>query len=254
MKQFMVFTKKEFKESLATYKLYILLAVFLIFGIISPLFAKILPDVLGSMEDTGIVIQITDPTVMDSWAQFFKNIGQMGMLVIAIIFSGIMSNEFSKGTLINLLTKGLTRKTVVLSKMFSASALWTISYLLSLGVCAAYTAYFWNLDGLHHVLLSFTALWLFGELLISLLMLGGTLFNNNFGGLLSCFAVVVILNLVGIIPNSAKYNPVSLAGGTLNLLSGAQEASDFIPAMIICTVLIIAIVITTILIFNKKRL
>ena len=253
MRQFIVFTKKELFESVATFKLYILIALFLIFGMMSPLLAKLLPEILKSVDLQGMVIDLPEPSAIDSWTQFFKNVGQMGMIVLVIVFCGIMANEFSKGTLVNLLTKGLHRRNVILSKFFAASLVWTIAYLVCFGICYAYTAYFWDDIGIQHGFLTFSAPWLFGELLIAVLMFGGTLFSNFYGSLLSCIAVFIVLNLIGIIPSTAKYNPVSLAGGTLALLMDAAEPSDFIPAMIICAVIIIVLIAATIIVFNRKR-
>ncbi len=255
MRQFIAFTKKEFRESTATYRAYILFVVFLLFGMMSPLFAKLTPEILSSLEDMGqgIVIQVPEPTAIDAWAQFFKNISQMGMLVLVIIFSGIMSNEFSRGTLVNLLTKGLSRTTVILSKFFTASILWIGAYVLCLGVCYAYTSYFWVIGETRHAFLVFISPWLFGELLLALLIFGGTLFSNIYGSLLSCLTVVVALNIVTIAPKTAKYNPVSLASGTLSLLSGTGEPSDFISALIICAAMVVILILISILFFKKKR-
>ena len=254
MKQFIIFTKKELFESVATFKLYILLALFLIFGMMSPLLAKLLPEILKSMDLAGMVIELPEPSAIDSWSQFFNNVGQMGMLVLVIIFCGIMANEFSKGTLINLLTKGLSRKNVVFSKFFSATVIWLVAYLVCFGICYAYTAYFWDDVSIRHGLLVFSAPWLFGVLLIAILMFGGTLFSNIYGSLLSCVAVVIVLNLISIIPNTAKYNPVSLTGGTLAILLESADTSDFIPAMIICVIAIIVLIVATIIVFNRKRI
>lgn len=256
MRQFVAFTKKEFRESTATFRAYILLTVFLLLGMMSPLFAKLTPDILNSLGDMGqgITIQMPDPTALDAWAQFFKNVSQMGMLVLVIIFSGIMSNEFSRGTLVNLLTKGLSRKTVILSKFLTAGLLWTAAYLLCLGVCFAYTAYFFDIGGISYALLVFISPWLFGELLLALLIFGGTLFGNIYGSLLTCFAAVVALNILSIAPKAAKYNPVSLASGTLSILYGAGGPSDFVPALIICAAATIALIIVSILIFDKKTI
>lgn len=68
----------------------------------SPLAAKLLPQILAS---EGISITLPDPSAIDSWSQFFKNISQMGLIVTVILFSGVLGTELSKGTLINMLTK-----------------------------------------------------------------------------------------------------------------------------------------------------
>ena len=247
-------TRKEFHESVATYRFYILLAVFAIFGMMSPLFARLAPEILDSMGDMGgITIIMPEPTALDSWGQFFNNVGQMGMIVLVIIFSGVMSNEFSRGTLVNLLTKGLKRHTVILSKFLSSSLIWTAGYLLCFGLCYLYTAYFWEIGSIDYAFIVFGAPWLFGLLIISLLIFGGTVFGNIYGSLFSCLAVVLLLNIISIVPSAARFNPVSLLSGTLSLLNGTSEPSQFVFAMLICGLLSLSLIIGSIIVFDRKK-
>jgi ABC-2 type transport system permease protein len=190
---------------------------------------------------------------MDAWAQFFKNVGQMGMLCVVIIFSGLMANEFSRGTLVNLLTKGLRRRTVILSKFTAASGVWTLAYLLCLCITFAYITYFWKID-IDNALPAFGGLWLFGEFLITLLIFGGTAFATFYGSLSVAGGVVIALMIAGIAPHTAKYNPISLSGGTLALLANEQSASDFMPAIIITALSIIALLAASVGVFAKKKL
>ena len=255
MKAFISFTKKEFIESLRVYRLVILAAVFLLLGVMSPLIAKITPEILGGVDlGGGVIITVPEPSAMDSWAQFFSNVGQMGMLALMITFCGIMANELSRGTLINLLTKGLKRHTVIISKFLSASVQWTASYLLCLAVCYAYTEYFWPESILSNAFLAFFSLWLFGEFLLSLLVFGGVLFGRIVGSLLTCFGVIITLSLINIVPSIQKYNPIALAGDTLNLLNAQKKAADFIPAAIICAVMVVLLTVLSVIVFNKKRI
>jgi len=135
------FLKKEFFEYTKTYKLFIMLMIFIIFGITNPLIAKLMPEIVGSLVTDGVVITLPEPTAYDAWAQFFKNATQMGLFVMVILFSGVLSSELSKGTLINLLTKGLSRTAVILSKYTCMVSVWTISISLCFGLTYGYTAY-----------------------------------------------------------------------------------------------------------------
>ena len=45
MRTYLSFTKKEFTENWRTFKLMIMLVVFLIFGLMSPLMAKLTPNI-----------------------------------------------------------------------------------------------------------------------------------------------------------------------------------------------------------------
>jgi ABC-2 type transport system permease protein len=141
MRNYLVFLKKEVLEYAKTYKLLIMLMVFAVFGITNPLMAKLLPEILGSLMTDGIIMALPEATAYDAWTQFFKNATQMGLIVMVILFSGILSSELSTGTLINMLTKGLSRTAVILSKYTCMVLVWTISIALCFGLTYGYTVY-----------------------------------------------------------------------------------------------------------------
>ncbi|GHU96297.1 ABC transporter permease [Clostridia bacterium] len=253
MRAYLAFTKKELTESVRTYKLPILLAVFLLLGMMNPLFAKFLPELLNGMETNGIVITMPEATAMDSWVQYFSNVAQIGLIVLAIMFAGIVANEFSKGTLINILTKGMKRRSVIFAKLTVATLLWAASYLLCFAVTYGYTAYFWDMGELQNAFLAFFSPWLFGMFLIALLVFGGTLFKTFIGSLMLAGGTAVVLGLLNIVPKLQKYNPITLAGDNTPLLIGAKDASDFLPALIICAVLTVALTAASVAVFNRKQ-
>jgi ABC-2 type transport system permease protein len=142
----------------------------------------------------------------------------------------------------------------ILSKFLAASVLWTASYLLCLGICYAYTEYFWADDVIYNAFSAFLSLWLFGEFSITLLILGGILLKNFYGSLFTCFGANIAMSLLNIIPYVKKYNPIILTSDTLNLLNSEKSVSDFIPAMIVCTCGIVLLLVISIVTFNKKQL
>lgn len=255
MKPFLAFVNKEFTEGLRTYRLIILASILLFLGLMSPLFAKILPELLSGVDlGGGIVVTAPEATAIDSWAQFFKNVGQAGMLALIVTFSGIIGSELTRGTLIILLTKGLKRHTVIMAKFLSASVMWTASYLLSLAVCYVYTQYFWPAGTLSNAFLAFVSLWLFGELLIALLIFGGILIGGSYGSLITGFGAIGILSVLNVFPVARKYNPIALAGDTLNLLTGHKSPTDIIPATGASIFMIVAFLAMSIIVFNKKQI
>ena len=74
--------KKEGTEHLRTYRIFILLTVFFLFGMMSPLAAKLLPQILASAMPEGISITLPDPSAIDSWSQFFKNISKFILIFL----------------------------------------------------------------------------------------------------------------------------------------------------------------------------
>ncbi|HKM42875.1 MAG TPA: ABC transporter permease subunit, partial [Limnochordia bacterium] len=248
------FLKKELIEYARTYKLLIMLTVFMIFGITNPLIAKLTPELLTSFMPEGMLVTIPEPTALDSWAQFFKNTQQMGMIVLVLVFSGVLSNELSRGTLINLLTKGLPREAVILSKYLAMLLVWTVSVLLSSLLTLVYTLYLFPGDQVHNLVFAVFCMWLFGAFLLAVLLSSATLVSGNYGSLLLTGLAAVVLLILNIIPGAAKFNPISLATRNMELAANAIEASALYTAVGITGLAALGLLTLAVLVFRKKRL
>ena len=253
MKSFVAFLKKEFMESIRSYKAFILLIVFLILGFMSPITAKLTPELIKQFMPQGMDISVATPTVFDSWSQFFKNVPQIGLIVIVIMMSSLITHEISKGTLINILTKGLSRKNVILAKMTYASLIWTICYYVSFLVVYFYNQLFWENTNVSYLFFSVSCVWLFGILLISLVILGGVLFKNSYGSLLLAGGSVMIMMFINMLQTIAKYNPIQLIAVNMALLNQTMVPSDLFISIMITISLTIFFLTTSIIIFNRKQ-
>jgi ABC-2 type transport system permease protein len=252
--RYFVFTKKELLENIRTYKLFIMLVIFLIIGMISPLTAKLMPEILKGINMEGISITIDKTTALDSYTQYFKNTTQMGLIAYVIIYSGMISTELSKGTLIPLLTKGLSRNHVILSKYTSTLIIWTLCVFLSFGVTFGYTRYLYPHDVLSNLILSVTCLWLFGVFLLSVMILMSVCTQGNYGSLLLTALLIGLLFLINIIPDVQKYNPIYLVSNNITMLDNTYEVSKVYPTIIITVMSSILFVVTSIQVFKRKQL
>lgn len=254
MKRYLAFTKKEFVEQLRTYRLLILFSVFFIFGLMSPLLAKLLPEILSGMDLQGMVISIPEATAQDAYAQFFKNITQMGIIAILLVFGGVLSNELTKGTLINILAKGLGRHTVILAKYTSMLMLWTLSLLLASLVNQGYTMFLFDTSDISNLFYSLFCLWLFGAFLLSLIILSSVLTGGNFGGLILTVAVLGGLLILDLFPSIEKVNPIYLSSHNLEFLTRILMPTDAFIPILVTALLIIGNILASIAFFNKRKL
>jgi len=254
MKGYLAFLKKEIFEYTKTYKLLIMLMVFTVFGITNPLIAKLLPEILRSLITDSVIITLPEPTAYDAWTQFFKNATQMGMIVMAILFSGVLSSELSKGTLINLLTKGLSRTAVILSKYTCMVLVWTTSIALCFGLTYGYTVYLFPKDETSNLLFSVFCLWLFGLFLLAALLFSAALAKSNYGCLLITGVVVVVCMIMNVIPAMHRYNPISLSTDNMGLIMNSIEVSSLYSAILISCLLSLTYVSLSVVIFRKRQL
>lgn len=254
MRAYIAFIKKEWIDYLRNYKILIIIIVFAILGIISPLSAKFMPEIIKEFMPTGVSIQLTEPSNIDSWTEFFKNISQMGMIVTIIIFSGVMSHEYEKRTLVNLITKGLSRKTVVAAKYTVVVLIWTISYWICFFIASIYTRYYFPEGKTTGLALAVFSFYFFGIMVFSIVMLGSISFKNIYGSLLFTAGFTVILFIINMFPKAIKWNPLQLANSNIKILQGILTFYDIKYSFVIMMSISLCALGLSIRIFNKKSL
>ena len=138
MRVFGVQLRKELRELWRTRKLLIVWVVLVAFGLMSPLIARLLPDLLKSMgeEQTNVQIIFSEPTVRDAIDQFISNMTQFGLLLAVLLSFGTIVGERERGQATLVFPHPLPRETFVLAK-FAALAILFGSGLL-LGAVADY--------------------------------------------------------------------------------------------------------------------
>jgi len=254
MRGYLAFLSKEFLEQLRTYKLLILPVVFLIFGMMSPVLAKMMPEIFASIDMEGMEIVIPEPTYLDSYAQFFKNSTQMGIIAVLLVFSGMMSQEFSRGTLIGVLAKGLPRPAVLFSKYTAAMSLWSGSLALSAAAQVGYTLYLFGSHDTTGLLFSLFCMWLFGAFLIAASLCMGTLLKGGYAGLLATVAILGGLMIAGTWPVISEKSPMLLLSVGPGLMQGLTEVQDYAWAAWITGAALVAFLAGAVWAFKKKEL
>lgn len=76
-----------------------MIADFAIFGVMSPLLAKFTTQLMEAVMP-NLAEAFENPTALDSWTQFYKNVSSLGFSLTLILFSSLLSNEYARGTLV----------------------------------------------------------------------------------------------------------------------------------------------------------
>lgn len=252
MNSYTAFMKKECSENIKNYRFLILFTIFLIFGMASALLAKFTPEILSAL--AADMQMRAEPAALDAWKQFYKNISGVGFSALIILFGSCLSNEYSKGTLVLMVTKGLSRPTVILAKYTVSVILMTISYWISFAVAYGYTAYLWSDTTLPYTILAAFYMWIIGFLYLSILILGCVIFKQTFTSILFTGGVVALISLLSLVKPLDEFNPFILTSKNVDLISGTISPSEFVIPMIVSVILTVIFLIITIKLFNKKQL
>lgn len=222
MTGFSAFLRKELTEIRRTWRLWVVPGMLVFLGMTSPIIAAVTPALLRSMATAqpGVVIQVPDPTSLDAFAQFLKNLDQFVLIAVVIAGAGVVSGERSSGTAILALVKPLSRAAFVVSKILSQVLLLVAATALGTAACAAMTAVVF--DGADPArLVAAVSLWfLYATLLIVVMTLCSAAFRSRgaaAGAGLGFFFVTLLLSSWG---PAARYSFVGLWPAQRDALTG----------------------------------
>ncbi|TVP91054.1 ABC transporter permease subunit [Alkalibacterium sp.] len=254
MRGFKAFIIKEIKENTRNYRFFILGIVFAVVGLLSPLSARFLPELLSNMIDENITIILSDPTYIDSWMQFFSNMNQMALVAFVLVFSSILSKEYDKGTLVHMVTKGLPRLTIYYAKFTVMLVSWTFFFWMSFAITLGYTFYYFPEGTTDGLFLSVGSLYLFGILLIALLMSSAAFFSTVFAPLLTVGGFLAVLFILNLFPFIEEWSPLQLASRNTELLIRTNADTALNQSLFVSALLILFFLVIGSIKFRKKAL
>lgn len=231
---FLTFFKKEWLELVRGGKLFVLLIMFVLFGIMSPAVAKLTPWLMEQMADelaeSGLTVSAVTVDAAASWAQFFKNI-PMAVLLFIVLFGGSLANECERGTLIPLLTRGLSRRSVIGAKAAVMLLVWTAGYWLCFAITFGYNVYFWGGGENARVFAAALFPYLFGLWLTAMLFLFSAYAKTGTAVIAGLAALLVCCYAAGALPGTAQWLPTKLLSAQA-AAAGQEETAEFARACV----------------------
>lgn len=254
MRQFTICLKKEWTESIKSYKFLLIVSVFCLFGLLNVFTAKFTPQIISLVVSEELASVIPQPILSDIWIQFFKNVGQIGILLVLIIYSSTLTYEYEKGTLILPITKGLSRWKILISKWLIAIIVFTIGYLLSSGITFIYGLIYFSYEPIEHLILALGLLWLFTVLFITIMLFASVMIKQTSGVFFIMGLFFLAMMLLNVVPRIRAFNPVNLSLWPTPLIQQDISVLDTIQPIVVTLILIILLIYTSITQFNKKSL
>jgi ABC-2 type transport system permease protein len=221
-----------------TQRLMILLAVFGSFGILGPLTARYLPDLMESLgeEAIGAVPPMTPP---DGITQYLGNAIQIGMLAVAFIAAGVLAFDAKAEIAVFLRTRASVRD-IFLPRFLVASAASAATF--SFGMVIAYVGTGVLLEWLDvlPVLAGTLLFMLYLVFAVALVGVVASFLRSVPGVALASVGTLIILGLLSIVGGLAPWLPGALVGAVDSLIRGGDF--DYWRSIVVTVLLIAAMV------------
>jgi len=247
-----VFFRKELAEIFKTAKIYIIPLLFLLFGFASPVLTKLLPDILAGLGELEIVLP--EMSWEDAFDQFFKNLNQIGIIAVILVFMGTVAEEKHRGTAVMILSKPVSRVAFVLAKFGAAALLVLFSLIPAYLACFLYTKV---LFGAVSFALSLQATLLFAVYV--LYVLGFTIGASAVmktqiaAGGVSVGLLIFTSLFPALWQELAVFSPGSLTGYQISLLTGSISLAEAFPAVLSALALTVFFLSTGIFLFKRQE-
>lgn len=240
---FVVSTRKELSFQWRTKRFLIVVVVFLLFGMISPLLARFTPTLLRSIEGAEQFAElIPEPSVADAVDQYVKNITQFGFVLAILLGMGLVVGEREKGTAAMILSKPLPRWAFLLSKFCAQVVVYGFAFIVSTLAAYYYTLFLFEALPLAAFLGLNLLLFLWILIFAGVALLGSSLANST--GAAAGIAAVISVGLLfaGSVPRYGALAPSGLIAWGTALANGIQSALNPGSAAMGLVIILLAII------------
>ena len=248
--------KKELLQQWRTKRLIVVLGVFVLFGLTSPLIANFTPQLLSSIEGAEQFAElIPEPTAADGVGQYIKNLTQFGFILAILLGMDAVAGEKEKGTTAMILSKPMSRWAFILSKFSAQTIVYTLGFVIAtLGAYYYTIVLFGPFDFVDFLAISLLLeLWLLTYVAITLL--GSTIGKTTGAAAGISLAGSVLVLLAGNIPQVGMLFPSGLTAWASQIGTGVAENEMINGGAIALTIVIIVMCLIIALgIFERQEL
>lgn len=252
MKQFIILLKKDLMELFRTKEFLILASIFIFFALMSPLMAKMTPEVLKMLGD-DIIIQIPEISIIDSYIQFFKNLSQIVIFTLIIIFSSLIVNDRVKGLYTNLINNGVNKRNYIFSKITSQLLIVTLIYIISILFFGFYNLVLFDEMFMNYSIYSFISFYIYIIFIISIINMFSTISKSNTISITLSFITMFLIMIFDLF-KFGKYLPNYLISISNNILVDKTYFDYMFTNWIITLGLSLIIILLTIMHCNHKEI
>lgn len=231
MTGFTILLRKELAEAWQTRRLPVVVGLFVVVGMISPLTARYLREIMQAAIGDQLTVPIPTPTAVTAVEQLQKNLAQLGALAAIALAMSSVSGELDRGTAALVLAQPVTRGAFLGAKLSAIAIVLAIATLLA-GIAAfIYTTVLFEPQPIGGWLAMTILSWLALTAWAALTFLASAATGSTTAAAGLGFVALVGLSLASIVPALGHLLPTGLTTPAIQLASGGAAPVDGEPLL-----------------------
>jgi ABC-2 type transport system permease protein len=233
--------RKELREHMRTLRLPVVVILFALLGLLSPLMARYIREIITAAGAEALSGVVPDPVVGDAVIQFTKNLGQFGVLAAVLVTMGSVASEKERGTAAFLLTKPVSRGAFLGGKAIGLGALLAVATLVAGVLCWVYTAILFEPLAIGGFAAAIVVVWLSLSVFATITFLASVVARSALvaGGI--GIAALLATGILSALPVVGPYLPTSLWGLADQLAIGSVPDPLLGPVLANVTVVVVLV-------------
>jgi ABC-2 type transport system permease protein len=223
---FGVLVRKEVSEAWRTRRLPVIALLFLTVGIISPLTARYLNEILTAALGDQMTIPLPPPTAATALGQLEKNLGQLGALAAIALAMGSVAGELDRGTAALILAQPATRAAFLLAKLTGIAIVLGACTALAVASAWIYTVILFEPLPVGGWLAMGILAWLALMAWAALTFLASAATGSTTAAAGLGFVGLVAVSLLSVVPALDRLLPTGLAVPSIQIAVGDTAALD----------------------------
>ena len=249
-----ILVRKELTEAWRTRRLPMIAGLFLVVGMVSPLTAKYLPEIMKAALGSQLTVPMPEPTAVMALDQLQKNLGQMGALAAIALAMSTVAGELDRGTAALVLAQPATRSAFLVAKLAGIGVTLAVSMVLASVMAWAYTAVLFEPGPVGGWVVMTVLSWLALMAWASITFLASTATGSTTAAAGLGFTALVVLSLAAVVPTLDRFLPTGLTTPAVQLASGAADPDlGRLATALLGTVVIVAASLGGALVSFRRR-
>jgi len=245
--------RKELLEQWRTTRLPLVVVVFLLVGLSSPLLARFTPEILKAVGGNQFQIVLPMPTAADAYDQLAKNLGEFGALIAVLLAMGSVATEKERGTAAFILVKPVSRAAFLISKLAAIAATLGVATVIAGAGAWFYTLVLFEPLPVGGFIAAMFLQWLALVAYAAITFVGSTLTRSALAAAGLGVAAFLVLGILSIVPGVGTYLPTGLGAPARALALGLAHV-DALGPMATSVGLIGGLVVVSWLAFRRQEL
>ncbi len=232
-----------------THRIWILLAVFAGFGALGPLTARFLPEIVDAVGG-GVEIAVPPPSPELAMAGYLGNALQIGILAIAFVAAAALAFDAKTEMAVYLRTRASIRQILTPRYVVNMAAA-VFSFFIGTAIAYAGSTLLIDAPQLGGTLVATLLLAVYLVFTVALTGLAASFVRSVPGAALITVAVLIVIGIIGLIPQVEPWLPSSLVGSFDVLISGGEF--DYWRSLMVTVVLSFACVPVSFALMGRRE-